>query len=88
MNAGGSFTFGSGVDFHFKADTSKSNDNYWWATQVAGEKGLFILKDLDEPALLHEGIAYDVVRGSTAHLLVDVDNWKDFISTRTHLPGS
>ena len=81
-------TFGLGEGSYFKTDPSKDYDNYWLATEVAGEEGLFMLKNLDEAVLLHDGITYDVVRGSAAYLRVDVDSWKDFVATRTHVPGT
>jgi len=47
-----------------------------------------LLKNLDEEVFLHEGIAYDVVRGGTAFLLVNVESWKAFIATRKRVPGT
>ncbi len=80
-------TFGLGDGTYFKTDTSKDYDNYWLATEVEGEDGVFILKDRDDEVLLLDGIAYDVVLGGAAYLRVGSDSWKRLVSTRTHAPG-
>jgi hypothetical protein len=81
-------TFGLGGGAFFKTDTTKAFDNYWLATEVEGEEGLFMLKDLPKGVLHIEGSTYNVTRGSTAYLRVDVDSWRKFTATRTHAPGT
>jgi hypothetical protein len=81
-------TFGLGNGVFFKTDASKPFDQYWLATEVEGQDGLFELREHPDLDLWVEGTSYEVLFGRDAYLLMSAESWKRFVATRTHAPGA
>jgi hypothetical protein len=76
-----------GTGVQFLTDATKTEDLYWFATEVEGKTGLYKLSALPRKVLLHQGTRYLVVEGSDAYLLVDKKGLEKFIKSRPHAEG-
>ena len=74
-----------GTGVFFVTDLSRDEDSYWLGTELPGEEGLFIVKNLSEKVLYNKGVKYEILQGSFARLQLKYGQWKNLQTTRRRI---
>ncbi len=77
---------GRGVPFVAIVDQG-GDSSYWLATEIEGEQGFWVVKDLPEKIIRVQGAAYQLMRGDSAKLLVGSRGLEKLVQGRTHIQG-
>lgn len=78
-------SFGSGSGLVFLTDPASGDPTYYLATEVAGRPGFHIVKDLDDPHLLHDGQRLEIDFGAGTGLLIDSQDLQDLMDARMRM---
>lgn len=75
-------SFGTGTGVLFVTEGTNEHQHYRLATVLPDREGMFLVKDLPEPAIYHEGHMYPVIYGADTELLVNVDDLRVILESR------
>ena len=76
-----------GVDVPFLLDKRAQYDLYFVATELPGQTGFHMLKELPEKIFYNEGTPYRIISGEQAHLLVDSKGLQKLLKKRIPTKG-
>ncbi len=76
-----------GVDVPFVADPKHADSRYWIASEIEGGKSFEKVIEVPGMVFMYKNTRLTLVSGSDAILLVDWDNWKELVATRTVTEG-
>jgi hypothetical protein len=76
-----------GADVPFVVDSRSPYDLYYVATELPGQAGFHMLKDLPQKVFYYNGTPYQVIYGDKAHLLVDGEQLQELLEKRIPTRG-
>jgi hypothetical protein len=76
-----------GADVPFVVDSRSRYDLYYVATELPGQAGFHMLKDLPQKVFYYNGTPYQVIYGDKAHLLVDGEQLQELLEKRIPTKG-
>ena len=76
-----------GVDVPFVADPKQTDSRYWIASELEGGKDFAKVIEVPGRFFMYKNTRLTLVSGADAILLVDWEDWKELVETRTVTEG-
>jgi hypothetical protein len=76
-----------GAEVPFVVDRRSQYDLYYVATELPGQTGFHMLKELPQKVFYYNGTPYQVIYGDKAHLLVDGKELQKLLKKRIPTQG-
>ena len=76
-----------GAEVPFVVDRRSQYDLYYVATELPGQTGFYMLKELPQKVFYYNGTPYQVIYGDKAHLLVDGKELQKLLKKRIPTQG-